>query len=439
MSEQLVRASPNALRTDMMRGPRVAALVLLLLIVSLVGAGGLWAHQAQLDEVTTGLGSVIPSRAVQVVQNLEGGIVSEIMAREGDVVEANQVLMRIDDTSAAAGFQELRETYVGLLASVARLTAEVEGTDLEFPEELSGERPDLVSRELQLFLTRQSELASSIAILEEQRSQRTSEAEEMRSRLSGLRRSYSLVKEEYDLTAPLLSQGMVSKVDVIRLEREKADLQTEIRQTEIAIPNAEAKVTEAEQRINERRTNARATALAELNEKKVRLASLVEQMRAREDRVVRTEVRSPVNGIIKTINFATVGGVVKPGEDIVEIVPIEDTLLVEARIRPRDVAFLYPGQEARVKLTAYDFSIYGGLDGELEQISADTIEDERGEHFYHVRVRTKETDLTGKDGEPLPIIPGMIAEVDILTGKKTVLQYLMKPFLKARYKAFRER
>ena len=166
---------------------------------------------------------------------------------------------------------------------------------------------------------------------------------------------------------------------------------------------------------------------------------MIEQMRAREDRFVRTEVRSPVRGVVNAVNFNTVGGVVQPGEDMIEVVPIEDTLLVEARVNPRDVAFIHPGQDAKIKLTAYDFSIYGGLDGQLEQISADTIEDEQGEHFYQVRVRTESTTLRGKSGEPLPIIPGMIAEVDILTGKRTVLEYLMKPFIKARHKAFRER
>ena len=423
----------------MLRGPRLAAIVLLMLILGMMASGVLWAHQAELDEVTTGMGQVIPSSEVQVVQNLEGGIVSEIMVRSGDEVDTGQVLMRIDDTSAAAGFAELRETYFGLVASIARLEAETGESIPEFPDDVLIERPDLVEREMKLFESRRSELASSISILEEQRSQRLGEIEELRSRLSGVRRSYSLVNEEYNLTAPLLSQGAVARVDVIRLERERADLQTEIKQIEISIPNAKAAVQEAEQRIEERRNNVRAAAQAELNQQQVRLASLIEQMRAREDRVVRTEVKSPVRGIVKSVNFNTIGGVVRPGEDIVEIVPIEDTLLVEAKIKPSDVAFIHPGQEARVKLTAYDFSIYGGLDGELEQISADTITDERGDHFYHVRVRTKETSLTGKSGEPLPIIPGMIAEVDVLTGKRTVLQYLMKPFLKARHKAFRER
>ena len=439
MSLQSARVAPTELRLQMMRGPRIAALILLFTIVALFAAAIFWAHQAQLDEVTTGMGQVIPSSEVQVVQNLEGGIVSEIQVKSGDTVEPQQVLMRIDDTSAAAGFKELREAYFGLLASVARLTAEVEETELIFAEEVIAERPDLVARERLLYQTRQSELASALQILSEQRAQRSGDLEEMKSRLAGLRRSFALVDEEYKLTAPLVSRGMVARVDVIRLEREKADLSTEIRQTEIAIPNARAAVAEADQRIEERKSNARAEALGELNTQKVRLASLVEQLRAREDRVVRTEGRSPVRGIVKSVNFNTIGGVVQPGEDIIEIVPIEDTLLVEAKVNPRDAAFIHPGQDAKIKLTAYDFSIYGGLEGRLEQISADTIEDERGEHFYHVRVRTDDTSLRGQNGEPLPIIPGMIAEVDILTGKRTVLEYLLKPFIKARHKAFRER
>ncbi len=439
MTDQTARLSPTELRLGMMRGPRIAAIILLMTILALFAAAIIWAHQAQLDEVTTGMGQVIPSSEVQIVQNLEGGIVSEILVAEGDTVEPQQVLMRIDDTSAAAGFQELRETSYGLIASMARLTAEVEGIEPDFPEDVERERPDLVARERLLFQTRKSELASALAILEEQRAQRQGDLEEMKSRLTGLRRSYALVNEEYELTAPLVPKGMVARVDVIRLERDRADLSTEIRQTEITIPNARAALHEAEQRIEERKSNARGGALAELNELKVRMASLSEQMRARQDRVVRTVVRAPLRGIVKSVNFNTVGGVVQPGEDIVEVVPIEDTLLVEAKVNPRDVAFIHPGQEAKIKLTAYDFSIYGGLDGRLEQISADTIEDEQGEHFYQVRVRTDETSLRGKSGEPLPIIPGMIAEVDILTGKRTVLEYLMKPFIKARHKAFRER
>lgn len=431
--------SPNQLRTDMLRGPRIAIVLLLLLLVVIFVSGIYWAHQAQIDEVTGGLGQVIPSSEVQIIQNLEGGIVSEIMVRSGDTVEADQVLLRIDDTNAAAGFNEIRETYLGLMASAARLTAETEDRELIFPDEIMSNRPDLVASETQLYQTRKSELDSALQVLQQQKSQRGGELRELRSRLAGLRRSYALVDEEYKLTAPLLERGMVARVDVIRLERDKSDLQSEIRQAQDGIPQVQSSISEAEQRIQERRNNARSLALAELNEKRVRMSALLEQMRASEDRVVRTEVRAPLKGIVKAVNFNTIGGVVQPGEDMIEIVPIEETLLIEAKVSPKDVAFLHPGQAAKIRLTAYDFSIYGGLEGELEQISADTIEDERGEHFYHVRVRTAETGLTGKDGEPLPIIPGMVAEVDILTGKRTVLQYLLKPFLKARHKAFRER
>lgn len=433
------RGSPNQLRSDMLRGPRIAVIVLLLLLVTIFVSGIYWAHKAQIDEVTGGLGQVIPSSAVQIVQNLEGGIVSEILVRSGDTVEADQVLLRIDDTTASAGFNEIRETYLGLLASTARLSAETEDRDLVFSDEIQTKRPDLVASETTLYQTRKSELTSALQVLQQQKSQRSGELRELRSRLAGLRRSLALVSEEYDLTAPLLASGSVARVDVLRLERERSDLQSEIRQAQDAVPRVQAAINEADQRISERRNNARSLALAELNEKRVRMSALYEQMQASEDRVVRTEVRAPLKGIVKAVNFNTIGGVVQPGEDMIEVVPIEDTLLVEAKISPKDVAFLHPGQEAKVRLTAYDFSIYGGLEGELEQISADTIEDERGEHFYHVRVRTQETGLTGKDGEPLPIIPGMVAEVDILTGKRTVLQYLLKPFLKARHKAFRER
>ncbi len=293
MASYAADMSPNKLRTSMTRGPKIGAIILLLTIVLLLSSGVYWAKQAKLDEVTTGMGQVIPSSEIQVVQNLEGGIVSDILVREGDTVEAGQILMRIDDTSAAAGFQELRENYFSLLASVARLTAEAEGKELVFPEELSIERPDLVARERQLFQSRRSELISAISILEQQRTQRRGDLQEMRSRVSGLRRSFDLVNQEYELTAPLVSRGMVARVDVIRLEREMADIRTQIRQSEIAIPNAKAAISEANQRIEERKSRTRGEALTQLGEQKVRLASIFEQMRAREDRVTRTEVRAP--------------------------------------------------------------------------------------------------------------------------------------------------
>lgn len=432
-------ASPTQLRVDMMRGPRIVIVLLFMTLVAFVVIAITWANFAELDEVTSGIGQVIPSSEIQVVQNLEGGIVSEILVAEGDVVEAGQVLIRIDDTAAGASFRETEETFFGAQVSVIRLGAEAAGKELVFPEELIRGRPELVARERQLYDTRQAELRSSLAILAQQRTQRSQELRELQSRVKSLRRSYALSKQEFDITAPLADKGMVSKVEVLRLEREVNDLQSQIDSTDIAIPRSRSAIAEAEQRIQERRDAFRAEALRDRNERRVRMAALSEGMTARRDRVVRTEVRSPVRGTVKQLNFNTVGGVVQPGENIAEIVPLGDTLLVEAKIKPSDVAFVYPGQLAVVKLTAYDFSIYGGLDAALVQISADTILDDQGNSFYRIRVRTHETELRDKDGEPLPIIPGMVAEVDIVTGKKTVLEYLLKPFNKARHKAMRER
>jgi adhesin transport system membrane fusion protein len=431
--------SPTQLRVDMLRGPRIAAVCLFLVLVAFVAAAVTWASHAKLDEVTSGAGQVITSSEVQVIQNLEGGIVSEIFVHEGDTVDQGQILFRIDDTAAGASFRETQETYLGALAAAVRLAAEAEGRELEFPADLEREQPDLVAREHELYRTRKAELKSSLAILKEQRAQRVKELEEYQSRLGSLQKSYALTKEEYDITAPLVDKGMVSKVDLLRLERDANDLQSQINQTSIAIPRARAAIAEADQRIEERISNARSEALKELNERRVRMAALQEGMAARKDRVVRTEVRSPVKGIVKQLYFNTIGGVAQPGEKMAEVVPLEDTLLVEAKISPRDVAFVHPGQKAMVKLTAYDFSIYGGLDASLEQISADTITDEQGNSFYQIRVRTDQTHLVDKLGTPLPIIPGMVAEVDILTGKKTVLEYLLKPVLKAQHRAMRER
>ncbi len=431
--------TPTQLRVDMMRGPRLAVVLLLLVLVGFIATAITWANKAELDEVTSGVGQVIPSREIQVVQNLEGGIVAEIFVKEGDEVDAGQILIQIDDTTAGASFRETEETYLGVLASVVRLSAEASGEEPTFPEDLRRDRPELVARETRLYRSRRSELKSSLAILQQQTVQRVNELEELESRLISLRKGHQLSKEELDITRPLAEKGVVSRVEMLRLEREVNDLETQVEATEFTIPRVRSAIAEAEQRVKQKNSNFRSEAMRDANERRIRMAALSEGLSARRDRVVRTEVRSPVRGIIKQLHFNTIGGVVQPGQNIAEVVPIDDTLLVEAKIRPSDVAFVYPGQPAVVKLTAYDFSIYGGLDASLEQISADTIVDEQGNSFYRIRVRTGDTRLRGKDGEPLPIIPGMVAEVDIVTGKKTVLDYLLKPFRKARHKAMRER
>lgn len=431
--------SPAAVARDALKGPRRAAVLLLLALVATVAAGLVWASQAEIDEVTRGPGKVVPASEVQVAQNLEGGIVAEILVAAGQTVEAGQVLLRIDDTGADASLQELRETAWGLEAAIARLVAEVEDRAPDFPAALVAARPDLVERERRLYEARQEELASAIAALGQQADQKRGELAELEAQLASLEKQYALAEEQYRLVKPLEKSGAVSKVEILELERSLAEMEGEMARIRAALPAAAAAIAEAESRIAEKRAGFRALARADLNDRTVKLAALNEQMRGRADRKTRTEVRAPVKGVVKEVKVTSVGAVVKPGDSLVEIVPLDDRLLIEAQIRPADVAFVHVGQPARVRLTAYDYAIYGALEGQVEWISADTFLDEEGGSHYRVRVRTDETSLRGRQGEALPILPGMVAEVDILTARRTVLAYLLKPILRARELAFSER
>jgi adhesin transport system membrane fusion protein len=407
------------------------ATVLLFMVVFVV-----WARWATLDEVTRGDGRVIPSRQIQVVQNLEGGIIAAILVREGEIVEDGQVLMRIDNVRAATDYREKRARYLALVAARARLRAEIDETAPDFPTELMAEAPALAENELALFHSRQTELEGELDILRRQEEQRGQELNELKTRLAQLDRSYRLADQELSLMESV--GGGVPKGDLLRLRRQVNDLQGEMEQATLAVPRAESALGEAGKRIEKTFSTFRAEAQRDLNAHEAEMAGLKEVVLAGEDRVRRTEVRSPVRGTIKTLKIGTIGGVVQPGADLAEIVPLEDTLLVEAQVRPADIAFIAPGLPAMVKVTAYDFSIYGGLKGVVEDISADTIVNERHESFYRVRVRT-ERNYLGSEAKPLRIIPGMTAQVDVLTGEKTVLDYLLKPILKARSRALTER
>jgi membrane fusion protein, adhesin transport system len=421
-----------------LHAPRGFAHLLLVVIVVFFATFLGWASWAKLDEVTRGEGKVIPSRQVQVVQNLEGGIVAEILVREGEVVEIGQVMVRIDDVRAASHLRETRARYLALLGALGRLRAEVEGTAITFAPDVLAAAGDLAANERALYRARKDALESELEILRSQAHQREQELSELATRLGQLERSHALAAEELEITEPLAENRVISKVQLLRLRRQVNDLAGELEATRLAVPRVEAALREANRRVEERFLNFRAEAQRELNAVQAEAAALEEAMAAEADTVSRTEVRSPVRGTVKQLFVTTVGGVIQPGEHLVEIVPLEDNLLVEAKVRPPDIAFLHPGQAAMVKVTAYDFSIYGGLDAVVEDISADTITDEKGESFYRVRVRTHDAALL-KAGEPLPIIPGMTTQVDILTGEKTVLDYLLKPILRAKERALRER
>jgi adhesin transport system membrane fusion protein len=421
-----------------LQGPRGFTHLLLFIVVAFFGIFFAWASWAKLDEVTRGDGKVIPSSQVQVVQNLEGGIVAGIPVREGDVVEPGEVLLRIDNVRAASDLRENRQRHLALLGALARLRAEVEDRPIAMPPEVAADAAEVAANERALYHARQEALATEIEILESQAEQRAQELTELETRLGQLERSHALASQELAITQPLAASRVVSKIDLLQLQREVNDLAGELETTRLAVPRIESALREARRRIAERTLSFRAEAQRELNAVQAEATALAEALTAAADQVKRTEVRSPVRGTIKRLLVTTVGGVIQPGEDLVEIVPLEDTLLVEAKVRPADIAFLHPGQPAVVKVTAYDFSIYGGLDGVVEDISADTITDDKGESFYRVRVRTDENALE-KAGESLPIIPGMTTQVDILTGEKTVMDYLLKPILRARERALRER
>jgi len=424
----------NAILLQSPRGGRIIIWMTFLFFVAFI----VWAANSEVEEVTRGMGKVIPSRQIQKVQNLEGGILSEILVDVGDVVDKGQLLLRIDKTRFSAPYQESRVNYLSLLAKIARLEAEIHDRELVIPEEVQQEDPKIGRREEELFASRKEQLRASLGRLEQQLSQRRQQLAEAKTHLSEVKRTYRLLRKELEMTRPLVKAGAVSEVELLRLQRQASELKGEIETTTASIPRLEAMIREARQAIEEERLKFVNQAKEELNDAYARLESLSATASALEDRLRRTEVRSPVRGTVNRILVNTIGGVIQPGMDLIEIVPLEDSLLIETRIKPSDIAFLHPGQKAMVKFTAYDFTIYGGLEATLEYISADSITDDQGRSFYLVRVRTKKNYL-GPESDPLPIIPGMVATVDILTGKKTILSYLLKPMLRAKMSAFRER
>jgi adhesin transport system membrane fusion protein len=397
-----------------------------------------WANFAELDEVAHADGRVISSSQLQVIQNLEGGILAEVLCKEGSVVKAGQVLLRMDDTRFSSSFDEGRLASLSLSALITRLEAEVNQRPFTIPADFPQEKIDIIQREQDLYLARQQELQSALEILEQQLNQQKQALAELKAQESKLKLNADLGVKEFELTEPLVKTGAVSQVELLRLQMAVNEAAGSLEVSRIAIPRSEAAIAEAQRKIRERTQQFISDARAQLNQARTEYARLAISNIALEDRVERTEVRSPVDGTVKQILISTIGGIIQPGMDLIEIVPTNDTLLVEAKIRPSDIAFIHPGQPALVKLTAYDFSIYGGLDSVLELISADTITDERGEHFFQIQVRTEKTHL-GTENNPLPIIPGMIASVDILTGQKTVMDYILKPLKKAQASAMRER
>jgi len=397
-----------------------------------------WASFTQIDEITRGSGKVVPSGENQIVQNLEGGIVKEILVRVGDIVEKGEPLLQIDNRKSMAQRDSTDIKVLELKAKITRLRAEAEGKQFVVDYEFEKKIPQLINNERSLFLSRQKQMDAKIRSLEDQKRQKENSLDETIQKIIHLQRSTVLIDEEVKMMKPMIAQGVKSKVAFMKLQREQSRIQEEYSSAQNSIPRIEASISEVNNNIEEAKIEFRNQAKKELNEVTAELMRVKKSSEALGDQIERTMVRSPSKGIIQKLFLHTVGGVVKPGEDLVEIVPTDDNLWLEVKIKPSDIAFVYPTQKAVVKVSAYDFAIYGSLDGEVVHISADTTEDKKENAFYTIHIKTDKTYLGTKD-KPLKIIPGMMVNVDILTGKKSVMDYILKPILKAKQYTFTER
>lgn len=404
-------------------------------IASVVILLAAWAYVAEVDTVTRGQGKVIPSRQVQILGSQDGGVITDIMVREGDLVAKGQLLIKLDPTRSNSSLGENRAQLIGLQVKAARLSALAGGALFQPTAEMISVAPDVVKEEQQLYQSNLAELSVQQRIADQQLTQRREELNELTARESQLATEYRLADQELSGTRPMLASGAVSEVEILRLEREVNKAKGELQQTRAQIDRVQASIVEAQEKLLGIDLEFANNAREQLTDTVTQINALSEVAAGLSDRVRQTNLVSPVAGTIKQLLFNTLGGIVLPGRDVIELIPADDTLLVEVRIRPQDIGFLAPGQEANVKVTAYDFVVYGGLEGRVEQIGADTVLDEEGNAFYEVTVRTRSADL----GADKPIIPGMTVEVDVLTGKKTVLAYLLKPVLRARQRALSER
>lgn len=406
-----------------------------------------WAFFAEIDELARGSGKVIPSEKIQTIQSLDGGIISDILVSEGDTIKRGQALMKIDTTRFQASLEESENIYNHLLVTKIRLLAESKIDinkkipKLIFPEELKKKVNGFAVNDEVLFEKRVSELKSTINILDNQYKQKKQELVESRSQLNQLRKRLLLIKEEMKTIKRLVDKGSKSKVELLKIKKEYNQLEGEYLSVKLSIPRLNYAIQEFLNRKEEKLKTFKAEVFNELQKLNTEINKYESKLISAQDKIEKTVLVSPVNGIVKQIYINTIGGVIRSGVDLIEIVPSSETLLIEVKIDPKDIAFINPSQEAMVKLTAYDFSIYGGLEGKIVEISADSIKDEdsrENKTYYKVVIKTDKNYLE-KDGEKLPIIPGMIASVDIKTGKKTILDFILKPILKTKQNALHER
>lgn len=418
--------------------PTIKSQVLVWLIFLVIVFLIVWASLTTLDKIVRGEGKVVPSSQIQVVQNLEGGIVSNIFVKTGDKVRKGETLIKLDNTQFASSFGEAETQKYDLQAQSERLKAEA--FDRPFIEKYPSNDPNVIrmfDREKTLYQNQLNQLQTNIHILEQQIVQHRSELEEAQNQATQLKKSYELLQKEIQIMEPLVREGIASQVDLLKTRRDANDAYTKLQSTRISIPKLQSAVKEAESKQKEAKQDFQNKAQEKLNEVLAKLEQIQNSQTAIEDKVRRTNIRSPVNGVINQLMVSTIGEVVKPGSDIIKIVPNDASLVLETKILPSDIGFVYPGLKAKIKFTAYDFAIYGGLEGTVENISADTIVDDKGNSFYIARIKTNKNHL-GTDKNPLYLLPGMQATVDVVVGKQTIMDYLIKPIIKAKDLALRE-
>ena len=426
LSSAILQSTPNKIRTIM-----YFWFIAIIMLIT-------WAYFAEIDEIARGDGDIVPSGENQMVQNLEGGIVEEILVKEGQSVEKNQLLIKIDNQKSQSSFSTNAIKADALDAKIIRLTAEASGEEFKVPKEIVEKIPDFIENEQSLYDTNKQQLSSKLNALNSQLEQRMQELSEAKSSANNLKESLRFITQEVKITKPMVARGVRSKVDFLKLQREENEAKERYNSVSLSIPRLKSAIEEVQSTINETTLLFQSDAKLKLNEAVSELRAYRANSTALHDQVTRTLVRSPMKGIVQKLFVHTVGGVLQPGADILEIVPTDSTLLVEVKIKPSDIAFIYFGQKAIVKFSAYDFAIYGGLDGEVVLISADTITDEKDNVFYTVRIKTNQNSLE-RNGKKLKIIPGMTVSADIITGRKSVLDYILKPILKTKQYTFTER
>jgi adhesin transport system membrane fusion protein len=397
-----------------------------------------WIAVAEVDTVTRADGRVIPSAKLQVIQNLEGGIVADILVKQGQVVKAGDNLVALSSLQHEGDMKSRYQQLLGLEARAARLVALANGREPKFPQSVVDTAPDLMAVEMATFLSKTLEQESQLAVLSAQMDQKARELDEAKIALISTRKSLEMAREERSTVARLVERGLEPRLELLRIERSLSEQEGRADISVVTIERLRSANTELSARKETLVRQMRTEALSELNRTMAELAAIKEGMPALADKVARTHIKSPMNGIVNRVFVNTVGGIVRPGDPIVDVVPSDDQLVVEALVSPKDIGFVKIGQPARVKVTAYDYSIFGALDGTVKSISADAVPNEKGEAFFQVRIETNTRAIESID-KKLPIMPGMQAQIDIITGKKTILNYLSKPIVAVQENAFRER